>query len=147
MQNKNITLISFGYNYGQPKMADLVIDARNFQCAGFELRKKYTGLHKSYQQEFYRMDNFCQLYEAIKNQIQVFIAANQKMDIIIAIGCHQGRHRSVAIVEKLKMELTNFHANIVHTNINDQRSKARKQKIKNCRDSKYQIMFDDYYKN
>ena len=140
--SKNITLISFGYSFGQPKYADLIIDARNFMCAGKELRKKYTGLSKAYQDGMYHMDIFVSMYDSLKQQIETFIALSNRSDIAIAIGCHRGRHRSVAIVEKLKIDLVDRNITTQHTNINKKYS-DKKQEFSTKRDIKYEILFDD----
>ena len=126
--------MSFGYSFGQPKHADLILDARGFECAGKELRKKYTGLSKPYQNAFYSMDVFTLMYNKLKGNVKDFLSSTER-DVVIAIGCHRGKHRSVAIVEKLAIELNGCTQ---HVNIQEK----YKSLISKKRNEKYSFIYD-----
>lgn len=110
-QTLTVTLLSFGYKYGIPLDADLVIDVRCLPNP-FEVEKlkfltgldpavyKYVFSHqvtKSFVRRFVRLVQFL-----LPNYVK-----EGKTHLVIAIGCTGGQHRSVAIVEKLAGLLKN----------------------------------------
>lgn len=100
-----ITCMSFGFKYGIATEADLVFDVRCFPNPFYEKElKDKTGLEKpvrdfvfSYQQtnEFLR-----KLCEMIDSLLPLYVKEG-KSQLVIAIGCTGGKHRSVAIAEAL----------------------------------------------
>lgn len=115
-----VTLVSFGYKHGAPQNVDLLFDVRFLPNPHFveELRPK-TGLDqeivdfledkKEYQEFFDRLFGFVTyLIEEYEKEMKSYVT--------IGIGCTGGRHRSVAITEKLAEALCSrgVHVEIVH---------------------------------
>lgn len=102
----NIHCISFGFKYGIPSSADFVIDVRCLPNPywNFELREK-TGLDKEVRDYVFSFD---ESNELLKKLIDLLDFLNPlyikegKSQIVLAIGCTGGNHRSVAIAEALK---------------------------------------------
>ncbi len=102
----NIHCISFGFKYGIPSSADFVIDVRCLPNPywNFELREK-TGLDKEVKDYVFSFD---ESNELLKKLIDLLDFLNPlyikegKSQIVLAIGCTGGNHRSVAIAEALK---------------------------------------------
>jgi UPF0042 nucleotide-binding protein len=107
-QGLQVSLISFGYKYGSPRDADLVIDVRFLPNPHWidELRplpgtddrvRTYVKGQQTYR-EFMR-----RLRSLLGFMVPGFVAEG-KSYLTIAVGCTGGRHRSVVIVD----ELANF---------------------------------------
>jgi UPF0042 nucleotide-binding protein len=107
-QGLQVSLISFGYKYGSPRDADLVIDVRFLPNPHWvdELRplpgtddrvRTYVKGQQTYR-EFMR-----RLRSLLGFMVPGFVAEG-KSYLTVAVGCTGGRHRSVVIVD----ELANF---------------------------------------
>jgi RNase adapter protein RapZ len=104
-QGLQVSLISFGYKYGAPRDADLVLDCRFLPNPHWidELRplpgtdervKTYVKGQQTYR-EFMR-----RLRSLLGFMVPGFVAEG-KSYLTIAIGCTGGRHRSVVVSEDL----------------------------------------------
>ena len=104
-QGLQVSLISFGYKYGAPRDADLVIDCRFLPNPHWveELRplpgtdervRTYVRGQQTYR-EFSR-----RLRSLLGFMVPGFVAEG-KSYLTIAIGCTGGRHRSVVVAEDL----------------------------------------------
>lgn len=102
----NIHCMSFGFKHGIPAEADFVIDVRCLPNPYWveSLRSK-TGLDKEVRDYLFSFD---QSNELLKKLIDLLDFLNPlyiregKSQIVFAIGCTGGNHRSVAIAEALK---------------------------------------------
>ncbi|NWF54131.1 MAG: RNase adapter RapZ [Syntrophaceae bacterium] len=101
-----LTFLSFGYSYGIPQEADLVIDVRFLPNPFFvEDLKDLPGSDS-------RIHDFLMSFEDSREWIERFTAflayllpryeREGKAYLTVAIGCTGGRHRSVAVAEKMK---------------------------------------------
>lgn len=116
------SLISFGYKYGFPYDADLVIDVRFLPSPHFDEKlKDLTGydneivdfiLSRKDTSNFLKI--FCQLLEFLLPKYQ----EEGKSYLTIAIGCTGGKHRSVVIVNELAKKFSKFSPQIRHRDIN-----------------------------
>lgn len=121
----SITVLSFGFKYGIPVDADLVFDVRFIENPFYipEL-KKFSGLDepvKLYVMENQETKKFMdKLIDMLKFLIPNYIKEG-KRQLIIAIGCTGGRHRSVAIAGALRGELIKigYSAGIEHRDISE----------------------------
>lgn len=104
-----INLLSFGYKYGIPVDADLVMDCRFISNPHWdpELRP-LSGLDQPVKDRVLESDevqNFLRHYlEMIESVIPGYIREGKKF-ITLAIGCTGGKHRSVAISEEIGRKL------------------------------------------
>ena len=102
----NVSLVSFGYKYGIPVDADLVIDTRFLPNPHYTERlRPLTGsdtevsrfvLKSSVTQKFLK-----KYFSLLKFLVPYYIREG-KSYLTIAVGCTGGRHRSVIVVNELK---------------------------------------------
>lgn len=103
--NLFITVLSFGFKYGIPADADLVFDVRFLPNPYYveELKKK-TGENSDVQEYVMRggtgFQFLTKLYDMIDFLIPNYVKEG-KNQLVIAIGCTGGRHRSVTIANAL----------------------------------------------
>lgn len=107
-----LTVISFGYKYGIPLDADLVMDVRFLPNPNYIPRLKHkTGLDKpvgTYIRSRPGFRKFIADYTGqIKNLLPLYIKEG-KSYLTIAIGCTGGKHRSVFIARQLAQNLSRF---------------------------------------
>ncbi len=102
-----INVVSFGFKYGLPLDADLVFDVRFLPNPFYvEKLKKLTGNNKEVQDYVLDFKLTHQFIDKIMDLLKFLIpnyTEEGKSQLIIAIGCTGGQHRSVTI------------ANILHT--------------------------------
>ncbi len=104
-----VTVLSFGYKYGIPVDADLVMDCRFIPNPHWipELRPQ-TGLDEAVRENVLGAENvqdFLGKYQSLfETMASGFIRENRKY-LTLAVGCTGGKHRSVAIAEELSLRL------------------------------------------
>lgn len=101
-----VTLMSFGFKYGLPREADIVMDVRFLENPHWiaELRP-LTGKNEAVGQHIEKDPHFDEFITNVKNLLVPLLpryAHEGKKYLTIAIGCTGGRHRSVYTVEKLE---------------------------------------------
>lgn len=103
--NLFVTVLSFGFKYGIPADADLVFDVRFLPNPYYvENLRSHTG-EETEVQEYVRQggtaDIFLQkLYDMVEFLIPNYVLEG-KNQLVIAIGCTGGKHRSVTIADAL----------------------------------------------
>jgi UPF0042 nucleotide-binding protein len=120
-----ITVISFGFKYGIPIDADLVFDVRFLPNPYYiEELKKHSGNEEKVKEYVMKWDEATAFLEKI-NDLLEFLIPNYikegKSQMVIAIGCTGGRHRSVVIANAIYENLKrNNHAALInHRDITD----------------------------
>jgi UPF0042 nucleotide-binding protein len=111
-----INVLSFGYKYGIPVDADLVLDCRFIPNPHWipELRP-LNGLDKPVSEKVLSSDgvaDFVKSYVSVVQQMIPGYFREGKKYVTIAIGCTGGKHRSVAIAEEIARQLTNASAEL-----------------------------------
>ena len=104
-----VSLESFGYKYGLPNEADIVLDARFLPNPHWvaELRP-FTGLDanvKDYVLGRAEAGMFLDEVVALIRLAAPGYVSEQKRRLVLAIGCTGGRHRSVVLAEDLARRL------------------------------------------
>jgi UPF0042 nucleotide-binding protein len=104
-----VNVLSFGYKFGIPADADLVMDCRFIPNPHWqsELRPK-TGLDKEVSEAVLNataVPEFLDRYVALFDSIAKGYLHEGKKFITLAIGCTGGKHRSVAVAEELAKRL------------------------------------------
>jgi len=119
----SINCMSFGFKYGVPSEADMVFDARCFPNPFYvEGMRDKTGLDSDVAEFVLAHRETLDFIEKLKD-ITAFLlplyVAEGRANLIIAVGCTGGKHRSVCISEVLKKYLLekNYNANSVHRDI------------------------------
>lgn len=101
----NISIISFGFKYGLPMEADLVFDVRCMPNPYYipELREK-NGLDREVADYIFSFQQTKEYMEKLQ-ELLVFslplYAEEGKTELVIAVGCTGGHHRSVAMTHAL----------------------------------------------
>jgi len=111
-----ITVMSFGFKYGLPPEADLVLDVRFLPNPHYdpELRP-WTGNEPDVRD--YVLDNanareFLERGRGLLKFLLPLYAAEPKSYLTIAVGCTGGRHRSVAVAHELALFLRSLKHNV-----------------------------------
>jgi UPF0042 nucleotide-binding protein len=106
----NLTLLSFGYRYGVPPQADLMLDLRFLPNPFFvpEL-KGLTGLDNRVSRYVLEADGAADFLLRVQSLCEFLFPRYQregKAYLTVALGCTGGKHRSVALVEELLRRLS-----------------------------------------
>lgn len=100
-----IVLLSFGYSFGIPFEADLLMDVRFLPNPYFvEELKKLKGDHPKvteYVLQWEETKAFLQHLQEFIRFLLPFYERERKTHLTIAVGCTGGRHRSIVIVNRL----------------------------------------------
>ena len=95
-----ITIISLGYKYGLPLDADLVLDVRFLPNPHYvESLRHLDGNHPHVHNYIWKWAITHRFFQKLKDMIQFLIPCyirEGKPQLVIAIGCTGGRHRSVS---------------------------------------------------
>lgn len=113
-----VEVMSFGFKYGLPIDADIVMDVRFLPNPYYiSSLRPFTGMDKRVYD--YVMDQpltedfYEKLLDLLKSTIPGYIAEG-KPNLNIAIGCTGGQHRSVAIAKRLAEDLEKDYPINVH---------------------------------
>ena len=111
-----VNVLSFGYKYGVPVDADLVLDCRFIPNPHWipELRA-LTGLDQAVSQHVLNspgVDAFVDSYVSLLNQMAEGYLREGKKYVTLAVGCTGGKHRSVAISEAIAARLNKSDGSI-----------------------------------
>ena len=108
-QSVRVNVLSFGYKYGIPVDADLVLDCRFIPNPHWipELRP-LTGLDDKVKDNVLSnsgVSQFVQSYVSVINQMLPGYLREGKKYLTVAIGCTGGRHRSVSVAREIAAQL------------------------------------------
>jgi len=111
-----LAIFSFGFKYGMPPEADMVLDVRFLPNPYFvaELKEK-TGLEPEVADFVLRNETNREFFSHLIPLLTYLIPRYQaegKTCFAIAVGCTGGRHRSVAITEELRARLAASASNV-----------------------------------
>ena len=119
-----ISVITFGYKRGIPIDADMVFDVRFLPNPFYieELRAK-SGLTKEVSGYVFGFPEANQFIDRVVDMVKTFSPCyieQDKKQLVIAIGCTGGMHRSVAMGEELfrRLEEEKLRASIEHRDLN-----------------------------
>lgn len=120
----NINIVSFGFKHGIPNDADFVLDVRCLPNPYWveSLREK-TGLDQEVYDYVFSFGDAQKLLDktiSLLDFLNPLYIKEGKSQIVIAIGCTGGNHRSVAIAEALKKHFVRHWDNVSvnHRDIN-----------------------------
>ena len=118
-----VTILSFGFKYGIPVDSDLVFDVRFIPNPFYipEL-KNFTGLDKNVYDYVMKWDQTKGFLERLISLIEYMLPLycdEGKSQLMIAIGCTGGKHRSVATAQYLYEYLIKkgYRASVHHRDI------------------------------
>ncbi|MTV82441.1 RNase adapter RapZ [Secundilactobacillus folii] len=122
-QTFHIEIMSFGFKYGLPIDADIVMDVRFLPNPYYlpELRNQ-TGLDEPVYDYVMKQPETEDFYHQFLSLLQTTVPGYKregKTNLTIAIGCTGGQHRSVALAERIGNELgEKYPVHISHRDIN-----------------------------
>ncbi len=100
-----VNVLSFGYKYGIPVDADLVVDCRFIANPHWDpLLRPLTGLDSLVSQRVLGTENvqdFLEKYQSLFETMATGFFQEGRKYLTLAVGCTGGKHRSVAIAEEL----------------------------------------------
>lgn len=104
-----VTVLSFGYKYGVPLDADLVVDVR-FLPNPFYVKKlrPFSGHDRrveDYVLSFHEAGEFLQMFTGILKFLLPHYVREGKTHLVVAIGCTGGFHRSVTFANRIAAAL------------------------------------------
>lgn len=104
-KNLYVTILSFGFKYGIPADADLVFDVRFLPNPYYydELRR-LTGNDKAVSDFVMKHEESEQFLNKLEDMLQFLIPnyiVEGKNQLVVAIGCTGGKHRSVTLANAL----------------------------------------------
>ena len=105
----SLSLVSFGFKYGLPKDADMVFDARFISNPYWipNLRP-LTGLNPAVRDFVLAIEESRLFLDKTVELVQLLspkFVTEQKLRMMLAVGCTGGQHRSVVLVEELRDRL------------------------------------------
>lgn len=102
----NLHVMSFGFKHGIPADADFVLDVRCLPNPYWiEAMRDKTGLDQEVKDYVFSFEEAHEIFDRLKNLLDYLnplYIREGKSQIVIAIGCTGGNHRSVVFAEALK---------------------------------------------
>ena len=121
-----VQCVSFGFKYGIPSEADLVFDVRCLPNPYYiEELRHHTGLEapvRDYVMKWEQTQGFIRRWIDLIDYMYPLYCAEGKSQLVIAVGCTGGHHRSVALAQYLCDYLVNQgkRAGVNHRDIRKQ---------------------------
>jgi len=105
-----VTVLSFGFKYGIPADADLVFDVRFLPNPYYvEELRSHTGMESEVQAYVHRGGTADSFLKKLNDMLEFLIpnyVQEGKNQLVIAIGCTGGKHRSVTIANAVYQYLS-----------------------------------------
>ncbi|MFZ2447028.1 MAG: RNase adapter RapZ [Syntrophobacteraceae bacterium] len=120
----SIQVLSFGYKYGLPLEADLVIDVRFLPNPFFvEALRSYNGSSepvRSWVLKWTSVQEFLSDYCSLVLKLLPCYIEEGKRYLTIAVGCTGGKHRSVVIADQIAeiLRRNSYYLSVFHRDIN-----------------------------
>lgn len=122
-EKMKVTLVSFGFKYGTPDDVNYVWDVRFLPNPYWEdeLRSK-TGLDSDVSDYVVGSSEGHNFLKLLKPMLYYLIQQNKatdKEELVLAVGCTGGRHRSVAVIEVVSdlLQILNVDLKVEHRDI------------------------------
>lgn len=118
-----VSVVSFGFRYGIPSEADLVLDVRFLPNPHFIPRlRPFSGKDprvRRYIQSFPQTKEFLRRIESLLRYLIPHYINEGKSYLTVALGCTGGRHRSIALAEVVRRELqrSGYASKVVHRDL------------------------------
>ena len=123
-KNLFVTVMSFGFKYGIPADADLLFDVRFMPNPYYiDSMKQKTGNDKEVRDYVTNNPVTKEFMERLTGMVRFLIPnyiSEGKSQLVIAVGCTGGRHRSVTIANELYEDLSkdaNYGIKILHRDV------------------------------
>lgn len=121
--NFYVEVMSFGFKYGLPLDADIVMDVRFLPNPFYVPELKHqTGNDRAVQEYVMKSDEAMEFYQHLSSLIKGALPGyihEGKSSLTVAIGCTGGQHRSVTIANRLAADLkdSGYQVNLYHRDV------------------------------
>lgn len=118
-----VTLLSFGFKYGVPESLNYLWDVRFLPNPYWQKElRPLTGLNQEVSDYVIGSREGIAFLKLLKPMLYYIIQQNigaEKQELVMAVGCTGGRHRSVAVVEVIKdiLQMLNVDLDVRHQDI------------------------------
>ena len=118
-----VSVVSFGYRYGVPPDADLVLDARFLPNPHFvPAYRTRTGRDKRVAQYVLGFPQAREFLDRVSHLLSFLLphyVREGKSYLTVGIGCTGGRHRSVALAEAMRKQFagTGYAVKVLHRDV------------------------------
>jgi UPF0042 nucleotide-binding protein len=118
-----VSLVSFGFKHGIPYGTDLLFDVRFLSNPHFVPGlRELTGQDAGVQEYLAEIPDYGELMERLTGLLLYLLPRYRQENrsyVSVAVGCTGGRHRSVAVCERLRSELVKegWPARVIHRDI------------------------------
>ena len=122
-QGLRATVVSFGFKYGLPVDADLVVDCRFLPNPHWEPElRPYSGKDEVIRDYVLKQDGALQFLDKYADLLELLTTGyvhEGKRYLTLAVGCTGGKHRSVVMAEELgaRMAATGADVRVVHRDL------------------------------
>ncbi|WP_181349646.1 RNase adapter RapZ [Thalassobacillus sp. CUG 92003] len=118
----SLQMVSFGFKYGLPIDADLVFDVRFLPNPHYvEYMQPLTGLHSEVSSYVLKWSDTQKFLDKLTDLLQFMLPQYKregKSQLVVAIGCTGGQHRSVTLAEHLADYFTtDYMCHVTHRDI------------------------------
>lgn len=125
----SVHMVSFGFKYGIPIDADLVFDVRFLPNPHYVTHMQpLTGLNSEVSSYVFKWSDTQKFNEKVLDLLHFMLPQYKKegkSQLVVAIGCTGGQHRSVAIAEHFAKKLTSSYiTHISHRDIDKRKGKT-----------------------
>ena len=123
----SVHMVSFGFKYGVPIDADVMFDVRFLPNPHYVTHMQpLTGLNSEVSSYVFKWSDTQKFNEKVLDLLQFMLPQYKKegkSQLVVAIGCTGGQHRSVAIAEYFAKKLSsNYITHISHRDIDKRKS-------------------------
>jgi len=118
-----VSCISFGFKHGIPAESDIIMDVRFLPNPFYDSDlKNLTGLDKQVYDYVFSCPEADEFFEKLTDMLGFLLPLYKKEGksrLIISIGCTGGKHRSVAVTERISNRIRDmgFSVNEIHRDI------------------------------
>lgn len=118
-----VSLVSFGFKHGIPYGTDLMFDVRFLPNPHFiPGLRELTGQDAAVQEYLDRQPDYPELVDRLADLLAYLLPRYRRENrsyLSVAVGCTGGRHRSVAICERLRerLEEAGWPARVIHRDV------------------------------
>ncbi|GGB53968.1 RNase adapter RapZ [Virgibacillus dakarensis] len=118
----SVHMVSFGFKYGVPIDADLMFDVRFLPNPHYVSHlQPLTGLNQEVSSYVFKWSETRKFIEKVLDLLQFMLPQYKKegkSQLVVAIGCTGGQHRSVALAEHFAKQLSSgYITHITHRDI------------------------------
>ncbi|RDW15704.1 RNase adapter RapZ [Oceanobacillus chungangensis] len=124
----SVHMVSFGFKYGIPIDADLVFDVRFLPNPHYVAHlQPLTGLNQDVASYVFKWSDTQTFNDKVLDLLQFMLPQYKKegkSQLVVAIGCTGGQHRSVALAEHFANTLSeNYITHVTHRDIDKRKGK------------------------